>query len=170
MKYIDGLSSFLFIISTIKTIYSSRLLLYRFGNISLIYSSFLVNSYQNNSLFLLIDYSVIYLICLSYINHLFIQIFLNTSLLYEYHTKNTIETTKNICFIVSISKGIYNTYIFIEDKSYYYTILTSTLVGLTLYSCRYKKMFDPKHNTFVTFLWHICIMNILYISSITSGL
>lgn len=65
--FINGSSSLLFIISTIKAFYVSKLITWKISNFLLIFASFLCNATEYNPILLLIDYFAIYLICISYI-------------------------------------------------------------------------------------------------------
>ena len=74
MNIIHGTSSLLFLISTAKAFSSSNLLSWKLSNCLLVIASFLCNATEYNSIFMLSDYIAIYLVCISYINSMFINI------------------------------------------------------------------------------------------------
>ncbi len=167
---IKGSSSLLFIISTIKAFNCSRLILWKYSNLFLIVASFLCNATEYKPIFLLFDYLGIYIVSVSYINISYINIIYSLLLLYEYKKNNSIETIKNIAFLTAILKSIVYTYLYL-DIFYYNIIIISSILGITIYRIRYllhKKRINHNYIILLTYLFHICIMNILYISSITA--
>ena len=167
--YINGSSSLLFIISTLKAFYSSNLISWKISNIFLVGALFLCNATKYNPTFLFIDYLAIYLVCLSYINNIYITVPYSLLLLYEYKKYKTIENTKNLTFITAIGKTNINTYLYV-DNFHYTIIIISSLSSVVVYKIRYflYKNNNKKYNLLLTYLLHISIMNIIYISSITA--
>lgn len=171
VKYlIKGSSSLLFIISTIKAFYCSKLIMWKISNFFLIFASFLCNATDYLHVFLLMDYISIFLVCLSYINNFYINLIYFLILAYEYYKYNSIENTKNIAFVNSIIKSIINTY-YNVDKFHFYIIITSTIFGIIIYKIRYYFHINNnyKYTLLMTYLFHICTMNIMYITSITAN-
>ena len=169
-KYlINGSSSLLFIISTIKAFYISKLITWKISNLFLIFASFLCNATEYNPLLLLVDYFAIYLICISYINNLYINTLYSLLLIYEYKNYNSIENTKNLAFLYAIVKSIIHTYLYV-DNFHYYIIITSSISGIIVYKVRYflLEKNNEKYKLLLTYIFHICIMNIIYVSSITA--
>jgi len=167
--FIKGSSSLLFLISTIKAFYSSNLIAWKISNFLLIFASFLCNATDYKHTFLLMDYFAIFLVCTSYINNIYINTLYFLMLIYEYKKHNSIENTKNIAFATAVGKSIMYTYLYV-DNIHFYVILTSSLSGIIIYKTRYyfhlnnnKKYILP-----MTCLFHICTMNIMYVSSITA--
>ena len=169
-KYlINGSSSLLFIISTIKAFYISKLITWKISNLFLIFASFLCNATEYNPLLLLVDYFAIYLICISYINNLYINTLYSLLLIYEYKNYNSIENIKNLAFLYAIVKSIIHTYLYV-DNFHYYIIITSSISGIIVYKVRYflLEKNNEKYKLLLTYIFHICIMNIIYVSSITA--
>jgi hypothetical protein len=135
----------------------------------LIGASFLCNATEYKPILLLLDYFAIYIVSISYINNIYINIPYTILLILEYKKKNSIENIKNIAFLTAIVKSIVNTYLYL-DIVYYNIIIISSLLGITTYIIRYLLYSKNNHNYKIalTYLFHICIMNILYISSITA--
>lgn len=83
---------------------------------------------------------------------------------------NTIDTIKNIIFIIALLKSNYNTFMYM--KIYYFIILfTSSISGIIIYIyrfniCKLSKVNNSENYLLLTWLWHICITIILHISSI----
>jgi hypothetical protein len=171
-SFIKGASSLLFIFSAIKALYSSNLVFWKIGNTILIPTSYLCNAYNYEPTFMLYDYITIFVICLSYINNCYANsIFILSSLL-EKKYFNSIENTKNIAFGTAMAMSVANTYIYV-DNFHYYIILTSSISGITIYKIRYVlieqyKMQNTIYNILLSWLFHICVMNIMYVSSITA--
>jgi len=167
--YINGSSSLLFIISTLKAFYSSNLISWKMSNVFLVGASFLCNASEYNPTFLFMDYLAIYLVCLSYINNIYVSVPYTLLLIYEYKNYKTIENTKNLTFITAIGKTNIHTYLYVDNLRY--TIISiSSLSSLIIYKIRYflYKNNNKKYNLLLTYLLHINIMNIIYISSITA--
>lgn len=101
-----------------------------------------------------------------YVNCLFIL-----SMLCEKKYLHSIENTKNAAFGTAMAMSIINTYMRV-DNFHYYIILSSSISGITLYKIRYNlhlyKLNNTKYNVLLTWLFHICIVNIVYVSSITA--
>lgn len=167
--FIKGSISLLFIISTMKAFYCSKLISWKLSNVFLIGASFFCNATEYKNVFLLLDYLAIYLVCISYINNIFINVPYSLLLMYEYNKYNSIENIKNVAFVTAIGKSIVYTY-FTLDNTHYYILLTSSISGVIVYKIRYffHKRNNTKHTFLLTYLFHICIMNIMYISSITA--
>jgi hypothetical protein len=167
--FIKGSSSLLFIISTSKAFNSSNLISWKLSNLFLIGASFLCNATEYKPNFLLLDYLAIYLVSLSYINNMYINIPYSLFLIYEYNKYNSIVNVKNLAFLSAIGKSIMYTYLYV-DKNSYYIILTSSISGIIVYKIRnvLHEIDNNKYTLLLTYLFHICIMNILYISSITA--
>ena len=165
-----GSSSLLFIISTIKAYYSSNLICWKLSNFFLIFASFFCNALEYKNPFLLIDYIAIFLVSISYINHSYINFLYILLLLYEYKKTNSFENIKNIAFINAVIKaGIY-TYIYV-NLLYLLIFILNVLLAIITYITRYKLHLEnnKKYTIILTYLFHICIMSILYISSITAN-
>jgi hypothetical protein len=166
--YYYGVSSLLFIISAVKSIYSSKLILYKISNCVLIVASYLCNS-TNNKVYLFFDYITICAICFSYLNHYIINGILLASLIYEYNNTTCIVNTKNISFGLAITKAIYNTYILL-DNTYTIILVISAISGIMSYEIRYYLLNNNINNytLFLTWWLHFSIMYLLYIISITA--
>lgn len=169
LNYINGASSLLFIISTIKSFYCSKLLTWKLSNIFLIIASFLCNATEYRKELLIIDYFAIYLVCLSYINNVFINTLFSVFIIYEYYKYNSVEGVKNITFLTALLKSIIYTYLYI-NIIYYYILCISAIIGILVYVIRLIliKKNNIKYKLLLTYIFHICIMTILYISSITA--
>ena len=169
----NGLSSLLFIISSIKAFCVSELILWKLFSILIIFSSYLCNlSINPHNTYILFDYLSIYLLCSSYINNCNINLILICLLIYEYITYKSIDNVKSLTFILAVSKAVIYTYLYtdINLTSYFYIILLSSILGVIIFLIR-RYMYSKKiytYNILLTFLWHICICNIIYISSITA--
>lgn len=169
IHFVKGSSSLLFIISTIKAFCSSKLISWKLSNLLLIAASFLCNATEYTNTFLLLDYFAIYLVSTSYINSIYVNIPYSLLLIYEYKKYKSIETIKDAAFVTAIGKSIVYTYLYV-DKMYYYIILTSSISGVITYKIRsfLHKKNNKTYTLLLTYIFHVCIMNILYISSITA--
>jgi hypothetical protein len=169
MSFIKGSSSLLFIISTVKAFCCSKLIYWKLSNAFLVGASFFCNATEYKNVFLLLDYFAIYLVCISYINNIFINIPYSLLLIYEYSKYNSIENIKNVAFVTGVGKSIVYTYLHL-DNIHYYIILTSSISGVIIYKirCFLHKRNNTKHTLLLTYLFHICVMNIMYVSSITA--
>lgn len=163
-------SSLLFIISTIKALYVSKLILWKVFNILLIISSYLCNSFNVvDKNIILFDYLAIFLVCISYLNNMKINVILIALLIYEYYKFSTISSTKTITFVLTILTSIVYTYIY-TSPLYYNIISLSFILGIFIYKIRdlFYQHNIYKYNIELTYVWHICVLNILYISSFTA--
>jgi len=170
MNIINGSSSLLFLISTAKAFSSSNLLFWKLSNCLLVIASFLCNATEYNSIFMLSDYIAIYLVCISYINSMFINIPYTVLLIYEYYKYNSIANIKDIAFISAIVKSIRYTYLYV-DKMHYYIILLASIFTIIIYKIRFylHNKNNKKYILPLTYLLHTCIMILLYIASITAN-
>ena len=168
-SFINGSSSLLFIFSAMKALYSSNLIFWKLGNIVLVPSSYLCNAYNYEPVFMLIDYIAIFSISISYINNYYLNSMFILSMLCEKKYINSIEHTKNAAFGTAIAMSIVNTYMYV-DNFHYYIILSSSIFGISIYKIRYNlhKLNDTAYNVLLTWLFHICVVNIVYVSSITA--
>lgn len=169
MNIINGSSSFLFIISTIKAFYCSNLLLWKLSNSFLIIASFLCNACEYKEPYLFLDYLAIFVISTSYINNISINIPYTFLIIYEYKDTNSIEIMKNIACASAIGKTIAYTYLYV-DKIHYYIALSSVISGTCVYTIRVylHEKNNKKYTLLLTYLLHISIMNLLYVASITA--
>ena len=167
--FIKGSSSLLFIISTKKAFNSSNFISWKYCNVFLIFASFLCNATEYKPIFLLLDYLAIYLTCISYINNIYINIPYSLLLIYEYKKYKSIENMKNVAFLSAMGKTILYTYLYL-DKNNFIIVITSSISGLIIYKIRnsLNEIDNIKYNLLLTYLFHFCVMNMLYISSITA--
>ena len=167
-NYYNGISSILFTISAIKSIFVSKLILWKCSNIILPITSFLYNIDYNNKYYEFVDYFTIYFICASYINHITINSILSILLVYEFINSYNIIVVKNITFCLSILKSLINTYYY--DINLVIVLLPHIIIYMLLFKVRqelyYRNIMD--YNTILTIVGHICILHILYITSFTS--
>jgi hypothetical protein len=167
--FIKGSSSLLFIISTLKIFYSSDFFNCKISNAFLVVASYLYNASGMDEFFLLYDYFAIFWVSTSCINQISIVGPLFLSLLGEYNYRKSIEYTKNAAFLIAILKSNIYTYYYLEPI-YFWVLLQSTFFSCILYKLRnyfYVDLNNPKYNLFLTYLFHLCITVILYISSLT---
>ncbi len=179
MQISKGGSSLLFIISFIKSLYGGeQLFYYKISHVFLIIASFVCNASEFQSTYVQFDYASIFLICISHLNNAAINSALGIYLVYEYSYHRSIENAKNMAFGMSVATSIYKGYYYL-DNVHYYTLVISSGVGVVIYKIRYDICKHP--NTFsksvdnstkiiwLTTLFHVCIMNILYVSCLTFG-
>jgi hypothetical protein len=168
-KFINGTSSLLLIFGAIKALLTSKLILWKISCILLVPASYLCNSNNYKPFYLLMDYATISFICCSYLNHATINGFFISAFIYEYERDNTIEKTKNVLFLFTIMKTHYKTYVCIGPGHFYF-LFGNTIIGFFIYATRYEKIInnDMKDVLALTYLFHICIMNVVYICSITA--
>jgi hypothetical protein len=166
---IKGSSSLLLIISAVRSIYTSKFIVWKFANCLIVPASFLCNATDYKYEFMVFDYLAIFLLTISYINNIWFYKVMLLSLMSEYKLTNSIETTKNIAFAASIVQSNINTY-YMLDKIYIYFLLSSSIVGVAVYKIRYDLInkHNMKYNLLLTYLFHICVMNVMYVSSYTA--
>jgi hypothetical protein len=157
----EGISSLFFLIPTIHSFYIPTLFTWKLSNSLLVCASFSCNVSNFDPTLVLFDYLAIYLVSISYLNNLYIAGVFTILLLYEYYYHKTIETTKNIVFLISSIKSI-------QDTNYILSLCTSLCSASILYFIRnYKYKYNqPTH--LWTMLFHVAITNVLYISSFTA--
>ena len=170
IAHFNGTSSLLFIISAFQAFYHSQIITWKIANIVLIVTSYLYNATYNDAL-LLLDYFTIYIIALSYLNNIYTTILLSSLLFFEYcYTKN-IDTVKNVTFGMALVLALHNSYYYLHDI-YYISLLFSSIIGVSVFLLRkhlhYNDNLAFHHNILLTWIWHICITVILYVSSITA--
>jgi hypothetical protein len=89
--------------------------------------------------------------------------------IYEYTNTNSIENTKNVAFSITLLKSIACAYMYI-DTYHFVIIFGVTSIGVTAYKIRYNLyLIDPIKTWYLTWIWHVCVTTILYISSITAN-
>ena len=168
-SFIRGASSLLFVFSATKACCHSNLVLWKIGNIVLIPASYLCNAYNYEPVFMLGDYMTIFGTCMSYINNSYVNSMFLLSMFLEHKYLKTIETTKNIAFGTAVAMSIANTYKNV-DRFHYRLLVSSSISGLIIYKIRYNliKQNNTKYNIPLTWLFHVCVTNTLYVSSITA--
>ena len=169
MNIINGSSSFLFIISTIKAFYCSNLITWKLSNSFLVIASFLCNACEYKQPYLFLDYLAIFVISTSYINNIYVNFSYTILTIYEYKYTNSIEIMKNIACASAIGKTIAYSYLYV-DKIHYYIAFSSAISGTSVYTIRIylHKHNNKKYTLLLTYLLHISIMNLLYVASITA--
>ena len=167
---IKGGSSLVFIISSIHAFLRSRLILWKLSNVSLIVASFVCNATDYNPVFLQLDYLAIYFLCVSYINNRYINIPYGLFLIYAYTKTKSFENAKNIAALTSLGKTIIYTYLYV-DRTHFGVVIASSISGIGLYIIRYYQLRkkNTKYQLLFTYLFHLLMMNILYVSSITAN-
>lgn len=162
MKLIYGWSSLLFIFPTFKAFLYSQSIFWKLSNLFLIPISFLCNAMEYKNPYLLLDYLCIFLVSISYIQHLYWNHLFLYFLFIEYFVYDAISRTKDIVFTTAGLKSLQKTF-------YYYPhsfplLLTSSILTIIFYKIR---NYWVGNKLLFTFLFHVCIMNILYVSCLT---
>jgi hypothetical protein len=158
-----GLSSLLFIISAIKSIQVSKSQYWITANHLLIGSSFMHHAQKiQTKLYLQIDYLIILLINLAYMNNFYMTIIGIGFAIYEYSIKQNIEFTKNFFTIGGFIYGLYNNY-----NLYFYTLCLNINLCICMYAYKYYLyLFNvEKFNNiriYMNWLWHALTVNLLY--------
>jgi len=143
---LDGLSSFIFIISAYKSYYTSNLY-WKIANSILILSSFLCNIYKSNVYFLFFDYLVIYAISTTYIILIRSPVY-ETDYTYWCLTPSSLDFSKLdityfpfakcsimgilLCGIYYYFKPTYDIYILLRQ---FFNIIKNTSVAFSFYLC-----------------------------------
>ena len=168
-SFIRGASSLLFVFSATKASYHSNLVLWKIGNIVLIPVSYLCNAYNYEPVFMLADYMTILGTCLSYINNSYVNSIFLLSMFLENKYFKSIETTKNVAFGTAVAMSIANTHRHL-DNFHYRLLVSSSISGVVIYRIRYNlnKQNNTKYNIPLTWLFHVCVTNTLYVSSKTA--
>lgn len=161
-ELIYGLSSLIFIISSLVSLYLSKSILWKISNTTLIISSFLCNSYKFKK-YMFLDYFNIFIIALSYLKIFQIQMIYISFFLIELIYLKKINTTKDLTFISALIMCVKNTYNL--NKFKFVWLLFHSLIGIYIYKIRIDHFENEKKFLFLNFVWHYCIMNILFISS-----
>jgi hypothetical protein len=168
MNLLKGGSSLFFIISTYKSFLCSPLFFWKLTNIG--FASFLYNSSDNNLNLLFMDYLMIFLVCLSYINHFVTNNFLFMLSVIEFDRRQSIEHTKNLTYMITICKVCINTYHYLS-KYYFYLVIFSSFSMIFIYLLR-RYLFYKNIPIYIyislTYLLHFFTTIILYISSMTT--
>ncbi len=169
-QLIKGGSSLFFIISTYKSFLCSPSFFWKITNIGLIFASFLYNSSDNNPQLLFIDYLMIFLVCLSYINDFVTINLLSMLSVFEFDRRQTIEHTKNLTYMITICKVCVNTYHYLSEYHFYLMIFSSFFM-IFIYLLR-RYLFYKNISIYIyitlTYLLHFFTTIILYISSMTT--
>jgi hypothetical protein len=165
LQHINGVSSLLFIISTIKAYYCSGLYAWKISNTILIIASYLCNASLYYPPFVLLDYFAIFCVCISYINRWYNIVYI-VELIVEYKKSGSITITKNVTFCHAVGQSIINTYLYV-DHYHYKVIAISAIMSVIMYGLR--QFMGTRYLVVITVGFHICITNILYISSITAN-
>jgi hypothetical protein len=87
----------------------------------------------------------------------------------EYSNTGSITNAKDVAFGTTLIKAITNTYLYV-DTAHFAVISGSSILGLAIYHIRldrYKKG-EYDFNIALTWAFHICIVSIIYIASITA--
>ena len=168
---LKGGSSLFFIISKYKSFLCSPSFFWKLTNIGLIFASFLYNSSNNNPQLLFMDFLMIFLVCLSYINHFVTINFLSMLSVIEFDRRQSIEHTKNLTYMITICKVCINTYHYLS-KNYFYLIIFSSFSMIFIYLLR-KYLFYKNISFYIyitlTYILHFFTTIILYISSLTTN-
>jgi hypothetical protein len=166
---IKGSSSLLFLVSFVNSLRNSDLILWKISNSIIVVASFLCNANDYTKHYLMLDYLCIIFVCTSYLNNYKVNTFLFLYSIFEYYNKRTIENAKNVSYGLSTVAALVNTYYYC-DSANFIIILTSSLSGMTIYKIRYTLLQNEnqKYNLLLTYLMHVCAMNIMYVSSFTA--
>ena len=176
MQIIKGCSSLLFIVSFIRSLYGD-LFLYKVSHVLLIVASFLCNASEFQSMYVQLDYASIFLISTSYLNNAAINSGFVIYIIYEYSNYRSIENAKNMAFGTSVATSIYKGYYYLDNANFY-TLVISSVAGVIIYKIRYDKLTRPEITShanpsqyilLLTTAFHVCVMNILYVSCLTAG-
>lgn len=190
IQYFNGMSSFFFIFSAINSLnccHDTELLyvLWKIFNSTLFVVSYLCNIYNYKEPYLFIDYLNIYSIALVFLSFSFYpKEWINPTIVpcllllsvCEYIKYNTIIITKNMSVVCSIIKLVLYLHVLQEHTNINYKILiVSTFFGKVSYFMRFKLLTNWKidgrsKNLYIillTIVFHICIANILCVSSAT---
>lgn len=168
-----GFSSLLFFIPLIHSFIHNGYIFYTGSLLGLIFASFICNATHFSQPWLFFDYLAIFCVCISSLSkHFTISYIMIMSLVGEYIILHNIENTKNLIFCIAVINSIVNSYY--VNYMNLYTSSISTLNAIVIYIIRLEV---AQQNTstlhvnnyelfFLTWLFHLSIMTILYITSI----
>ena len=160
--HISGSSSLLFIISALKSLTASDLFFWKVTNTALIFVSYLCNASKYAPNYVLLDYLIIYGVCSSYVNDLTINGITASILLVN------VQMAKDIAFMLAFTKSCFNTYMLVDNPTYFYVLYCSGFGSMLIYKIRNYYGENSVLKIPLTYLMHICVMNLMYISSITA--
>jgi len=168
MNHIQGFSSLFFIISAIKSIYVSNNKLWKASNIFLVLSSYLCNATDYIERYLFMDHIAIIGIGISYINLSILKNIIFHIISYDYYLHGNLENSKDTFYIIAIIKSVVHTSILTESINTLVLILSIIIGVISINTRRSIEIKDKSIIMLLTWVWHFCMMNVLYISSITS--
>ena len=166
-----GLSSLLFIVSSMEAFITSDLIFWKIANVVLLASSLIYNmgyTTYNFHQYMLFDYLAIIFIVASYIDDIFFTIFSIMILAVEYSKYQNIIHTKNIIIIIGFITILYRT--FINSTNQIQVLIFVGILGIVSFYIRNLMYYNKPINqtTFFSLIWHYCIVIILCIASYTA--
>jgi len=168
-SFVKGASSLFLIASAVKAFYVSKLILWKISTAIIVPVSYFCNSCDYKKSYLMLDYVMITAVSASYLNNFLLNSLIAVAASFEYYVYDTIDTIKNVTYALGTIKAVYMTYYY-SDKFHFYLILLSSLSGVSIYRIRYSliQANNKQYNLLLTYLMHICAVNIMYVSSITA--
>ena len=164
-----GVSSFLFVISGLRSIQVSKIFLWKLSIFILTVTSYLCNQNNFKQPFLLIDHIAITILSSAYINNDLWYVVIIPATLIEYSQTKNIEKSKDISYIVTISKGFVKMY---QGTDVVLFSIYSTSVILAIITIQVRRIYcagqHHPYNYPLTWIWHICMTVVLYTSSVTA--
>ena len=166
--FIKGSSSFLFLFPIIKFYHFNQNYLWKLSNIILCIASYLCNAYDYTPILLSFDYFAICFVGLCYINNIYINVPLLALVMFEYKKRNAIQNTRFILPLSASLKHAYNCHFYFNDD-YIYLSISSFSFATVIYTIRYYLIKNRinEYNLITTYLFHICITILLYVSNAT---
>ena len=164
------MSYWVFFISLYASVFTGNLI-WIILNAGLIMTSYLSDIKVNNIVYDEIDYGCIFLINMYYLNDVYTNTILLSAAAYEFYSKKTINTMKNVacgfgvikccicCFNLDILIGI--------------NLVWFTIIGIHIYRVRivyyekHKNYCDNLFYDFLTLIWRLCALVILLSASYT---
>lgn len=137
LNHSRGASSLLFFASALFAQIKSDNLKWKIFNCWLPLISYLCNASGYDFHWVILDYAVITLLCVSYINEYIVTVVINLLFLIEILTDKNLVITKNAAYVLAITKALFISSVFFNNTIQHSALVVSVAGSLLFYFLRY---------------------------------
>ena len=166
-NWFNGISSLFFIVSTWTALENSKSFCFKCSSVVLVPVSYMCNASGFDPSFLLLDYTAISMVGLSYLNNWGTTVLFTSLAVYEYAKTGTLRKTARATFGTAGAVSLYRTYLY-KDAWKGHQLLFSFVLAFFVFLGKVRcSTVQDSMGVRLTYLWHFTCTTILCVAALT---
>ena len=166
-NWFNGVSSLFFIVSTWTALENSKSFYFKCSSVVLVPVSYMCNASGFDPSFLLLDYTAISMVGLSYLNNLYATAFFVSLAVCEYAKTGTLQKTARVTFGTAGALSLYRTYLYVDVWKGHQLLFSFTAAFFVFLGKIRCVNVQDRMGLQLTYLWHFTCTTILCVAALT---